>query len=115
LIEPAGETIDLRAQLGDAVFVAELHLRLAADQPGQHVVAEGEIGRRSDAPGRHDDQRADHDPEGDRADAHLPAGMHQGVVRALTLRRRDRRRRRPQMGVRGGMTRRLIQIRPVRH
>ena len=42
---PAGDAIDLRAQLGDAVLVGELLLGLARDQPVEHVVAEGEIGR----------------------------------------------------------------------
>ena len=45
----ARHAVDLGAQLGDAVLVAELHLGLARDQPGQHVVAEGEIGGGGDA------------------------------------------------------------------
>ena len=44
---PAGDAVDLGAQFGDAVLVGELHLRLARDQPRQHVVVECEIGRRS--------------------------------------------------------------------
>ena len=40
----AGDAVDLRAQFGDAVLIGELHLRLARDQPLQHVVVEGEIG-----------------------------------------------------------------------
>jgi hypothetical protein len=38
---PARNPVDLRAQFGDAVLVAELHLRFARDQACQHVVAEG--------------------------------------------------------------------------
>src|SRR5262249_35858161 len=40
----ARKAVDLGAQFGDAILVAELHLRLARDQPGEHVFAEGEIG-----------------------------------------------------------------------
>ena len=82
----ARHAVDLRAQLGDAILVGELHFGLARDQPGQHVVAEREIGRGDDGPARHDHQRADHDPEGDRAEADLAAGMGQRVAGA---RRRD--------------------------
>ena len=94
---PAGDAVDLRAQFGDAVLIGELHFRLAADQPRQHVLAEGEIGAGRDRPDRHHHQRADHDPEGDRADAHLSAAMREGVVgigcvRTIDMRRRPRRR-----------------------
>src|SRR5262249_23928562 len=57
------KAVDLGAQCGYAILVAELHLRLARDQPGEHVFAEGEIGGGGDGPHRHDHQRADHDPE----------------------------------------------------
>ena len=77
---PAGDAVDLRPQLGDAVLVAELHVGLSRNEPGQDVVAEGEIGARGDGPQRHDHQRADHHPEGDRAEPHLPPGMREGVV-----------------------------------
>ncbi len=77
---PAGDAVDLRAHLGDAVLIGELHLRLAADQAGEHVVAEGEIGAGRDRPDRHHDQRPDHDPERDRADADLTAAMLERVA-----------------------------------
>ena len=82
---PAGDAIDLRAQFGDAVLVGELHLGLAADQPGEHVLVEGEIGSGGDRPDRHDHQRADHDPERDRADADLASAVDQCVVAVGTL------------------------------
>ena len=63
---PAGDAVDLGAQFGDAVLVGELHLGLAADQPGQHVLVECEISAGGDRPDRHDHQRADHDPKRDR-------------------------------------------------
>ena len=44
----AGDTIDLGAQLRDAVFVGELHLGLAGDQPLQDVVMERKIGAGQD-------------------------------------------------------------------
>src|SRR5207244_3488190 len=40
---PAGDAIDLRAQLGDAILIGELLFGLARDQAGEHVVVEGEI------------------------------------------------------------------------
>ena len=113
---PAGQSVDLGAQLRDPVFVAELHLRIAADQPGQHVVAECKVGRRGDAPRRHDDQRADHDPKGDRSDSHLTPAMHKSVVRPQRLlgRRHDGGR-----SAGAGMCRMMIggvkELRPVRH
>lgn len=51
------------------------------DEPGEHVLAEGEIGGGADGPQRHDDQRADNDPEGDRPEAHLTAGMDETQAR----------------------------------
>ena len=42
---PARHPIDLRAQFGDAILVAKLHLGLPRDQAREHVVAKGEIGR----------------------------------------------------------------------
>src|SRR5262245_20268287 len=77
----ARKAVDLGAQLGDAILIAELHLRLARDQPGEHVLAEGEIGGGADGPQRHDHQRADNDPEGDRPEAHLAAGMDEAQAR----------------------------------
>ena len=77
---PAGDAIDLRAQFRDTVLIGELHFRLPSDQAGEHAVAEGEIGSGRDRPHAHDDQSSDHDPECDRADAHLAAAMHQRVV-----------------------------------
>ena len=79
---PAGDAVDLRAQFGDAVLIGELHLGLAADQAGEHVVAEGEIGAGQDRPHRHDHQGSDHDPERHRPDAHLVAGMLQRIAAA---------------------------------
>ena len=72
---PACQPVDLAAQIGDAVLVGELHLRLAGEEAGQHVVAEREIGGGHGRPSGHHHQRPDDDPERDRADAHLPAGM----------------------------------------
>src|SRR5215471_442234 len=71
----------LSAPLGDAILVGESNLRLACDQPGEYVFAEGEIGGGADGPHRHDHQRADHDPEGDRPDAHVAAGMNEAQAR----------------------------------
>ena len=76
----AGGAIDLGAQFGDPVFVGVLHLRLAGDQPGQNVVAEGEIGRGRRRPHAEHGHRADHDPERHRAEADLLAGMDQGIA-----------------------------------
>src|SRR5262249_26308743 len=61
----ARKAVDPGAQLGNAVFVRELHLRLPREQFGKHVFTEGEIGDGGDGPRRHGDERADHDPEGD--------------------------------------------------
>ncbi len=99
----AGDAVDLRAQLGDAVFVGELHLRLAGDEAGEHVVVEGEIGSGHDRPDAHDHQRADHDPEQHGTDAHLAAAMHQHVVagRAMDVARDSGGRTGPGGGARG--------------
>ena len=40
----SGDAIDLGAQLGDAILVAGLHVRLPHDQSREHVLAEGEVG-----------------------------------------------------------------------
>ena len=77
---PAGDAVDLGAQFGDAVLVGELLLLLARDQPRQHVVVEGEIGAGRKRPAGHDHEAADRDPEGDRAEPDLAAGMAQRVV-----------------------------------
>src|SRR5215475_5038364 len=79
----ARKAVDLGAQFGDAILVGESHLRLARDQPGEDVLAEGEIGGSAYAPHRHDHQRADHDPEGDRSDAQLASGMDEPPARPL--------------------------------
>src|SRR5262249_53624888 len=77
----ARKAVDPGAQLGDAILVGESHLRLARDQPGEHVLAEGEIGGGADGPHRHDHQRADRDPEGDRPDTQLASGMDEPPAR----------------------------------
>src|SRR5262245_50331608 len=77
----ARKAVDSGAQLGDAILVGESHLRLARDQPGEHVFAEGEIGGGADGPSCHDHQRADHDPKGDRPDAQLASGMDEAQSR----------------------------------
>src|SRR5262249_48637349 len=77
----ASDTIDLRAQFGDPVFVSELHLCLTRNQTGQHVVTKGEICGGSDRPHCHEHQRADPDPKRDRSETQLAAGMGQGVAR----------------------------------
>ena len=46
----AGDAVDLCAQLGDAILVAELHVGLPRDESRQHVLAEGEVGGRGDGP-----------------------------------------------------------------
>ena len=86
----AGDPVDLGAQLGDAILVAELHFRLPGDEPGQHVLAEGEIGGGGDGPHRHDHQRADHHPEGDRSEPELPPGVDEDVARSPATRSRER-------------------------
>jgi hypothetical protein len=67
----AGGAIDLRAQLGEAVFVGELLLGLARDEPLEYVVAKREIGRGRDRPARHDHDRPDGNPERHRAEPDL--------------------------------------------
>ena len=84
---PAGDAVDLGAQLGDAVLVGELLFLLPRDQPRQHVVVEGEIGAGRERPAGHDHEAADRDPEGDRAEPELAAGMGERVVGAAGLRR----------------------------
>ena len=76
----ARNAVDLGAQLGDAILVAELHLGLAGDQPGEHVLAEGEIGGGADRPQRHDDEGADHHPEGGRPQPQLAPGVDQRIA-----------------------------------
>jgi hypothetical protein len=68
-----------------------LHLRLAGDQSGEHVVAEGEIGRGRRRPHAEYGHRADHDPERHRAKADLLAGMDEGIAVLTAGSRRDRR------------------------
>ena len=85
---PAGDAVDLGAQLGDAVFIGELLVLLAGDQARQHVVVEGEIGAGGKRPAGHDHQAADRDPEGDWAEAELVAGMRDGVVGSAGAARR---------------------------
>ena len=77
---PAGNAIDLRAQFRDAILIGDLHMRLTRDQAGEHIVAEGKIASRQQRPRGHDDKRADHDPERQRTDPHLAAGMHERIV-----------------------------------
>ena len=77
---PAGGAIDLGAQFGDAVFIGVLHLGLTGDQPGQDVVAKGEIGRGRRRPHAEHDDRADDDPEHDRPEPDLLAGMDDGIA-----------------------------------
>ena len=74
----ARELVDLAAQIGDAILVGVLHLRLAREQAGQHVVAEREIGGGNGRPSGHHDQRADDGPERHRSDADLPSAVTQG-------------------------------------
>ena len=52
---PAGRLVELQAQRRQTVLISILHLRLASEQAGQHVVPEGEIrggARRDDAQGK---------------------------------------------------------------
>ena len=76
----AGGAIDLGAQFGDAVFIGVLHLGLAGDQPGQDVVAKREIGGGRRRPHAEHDDGADHDPEHDRPEPDLLAGMDDGIA-----------------------------------
>ena len=76
----AGGAVDLGAQLRDAVFIGVLHLGLTGDQPGQDVVAKREIGGGRRRPHAEQHDRADNDPEHDRAEPDLLAGMHDGVA-----------------------------------
>ena len=69
-------------KLGDAVLVGELLLLLPRDQPRQHVVVEGEIGAGGERPAGHDHQAADRDPEADRAEPELVAGMGDACSRS---------------------------------
>ncbi len=86
----AREAIDLAAQVRDAILVGELHLRLPGEQAGQYVVAERKVGGGHRGPAGHHDQRADDDPERDRADADLLSGMTKRPVAALFGRRPGR-------------------------
>ena len=83
-----GDAIDLGAQLGDAILVAELHVRLPRDQSREHVLAKGEVGGGRDAPDRHDHQRADHDPERDRSERATAVRHARRIVRRPTSCRR---------------------------
>ncbi len=76
----AGGAIDLGAQFGNAVFVGVLHLRLACDQPGENVVAEGEISRGRSRPHSEHRHGADHDPEHHRTKPDLFAGVDKGIA-----------------------------------
>ena len=76
----AGGAVDLGAQFGDAVFIGVLHLGLTGDQPGQDVVAEREIGRGRGRPHAEHGHRADHDPEHDRPEPDLLAGVDEGIA-----------------------------------
>ena len=71
--------VDLSAQFGDAVLIAELLLRLPRDQRSQHIVAKRQIGRRRDRPPRHDDDGADRDPKGDGTESDLASGMRDRI------------------------------------
>ena len=79
----AGGAVDFGAQLRDAVFIGVLHLGLTGDQPGQNVVAKREIGGSRRRPHAEQHDRADNDPEHDRAEPDLLAGMHDGVAVAV--------------------------------
>ena len=78
----AGGAVDLRAQFGDTVLIGELLFGLVGDERAQHIVPEGEVGRRRDRPAGHDDDGADGDPECDRTKSDLPPGMRDGVAGA---------------------------------
>ena len=76
----AGGAIDPRAQFGNAVLVGVLHIGLARDEPCQHVVAEGEVGRSRGGPDPEQRDRSHGDPEYDGSETDLPAGMRDGVA-----------------------------------
>ena len=76
----ARDAVDLRAQLRDAILVGESLFGVARDQAREHVVVEGEIGSGRKRPAPHDHEAANHDPEGDRAEAELAAGVAERVA-----------------------------------
>ena len=76
----AGDAVDPRAHLGDAVLIGELHFRLAGDQPRQDVVVESEIGGGDDRPAAHDHQRTDDGPERHRPETDLTAAVTEGEI-----------------------------------
>src|SRR5262249_26954700 len=88
---PAGGAIDARAQLRDAVLIGVLHLGLARDQAGEDIVAERKIGGGRRRPHAEQGDGANADPEHDRPEANLLAGMADGVE-SLPVRRLMRRR-----------------------
>ena len=83
---PARHAIDLGPQFRDAILVTVLHLGLPRDQVRQDVIAKRKIGGRRKRPGRHDDQRANDDPEGDGSKSHLSSGEDHSVIGELDSR-----------------------------
>src|SRR6188472_1989906 len=79
----AGGTIDPRAQFGNAIFVGILHVRLPRDEPCQHIIAEGEIGRSRSRPDPEQRDGSDRNPEYDRAKPNLSAAMSKSVTAPL--------------------------------
>src|SRR5262249_61586968 len=65
----ARKAVDLGAQFGDAILVAELHLRLARDQSGEHVLAESEISGGAGGSRPPDPHPRRHEPEAQRPQA----------------------------------------------
>src|ERR1700746_111394 len=83
-----GRAVDLGAQLRDAILIGKLLFRFAGDQRAQHVVAKCKIGCRRNRPDRHDDHGADGNPERDRSEPDLSAGMRKGVRGVIAARAR---------------------------
>src|SRR4029078_7291213 len=90
-----------------------LYVCLAGNEPGEHVLAESEIGGGGDAPHRHDHQRADHHPEGEGAEPELPPGVGVGVARGPPPHRR--RGGATRSGLVGMMAVMVMCRRPSRH
>src|SRR5436305_5835759 len=61
-------------------FVAELHLGLARDEAGQHVLAESKIAGGGDCPGSHARKQRNQEPEHDRPEANCASGMDESVT-----------------------------------
>src|SRR5439155_14805735 len=69
------DPVDLRTQFSNTIFIGELHFRLSANQARKNIVTKSEVSAGRDRPHRHNDQRADYDPERDRSNTDLVSGV----------------------------------------